>query len=169
MGGSGSGGRHNGYHPKILVEECQHLGTKELVSSGGIRPGEITNAECKGKNITFGVEVDATNPHAYTYRVHYTVRATYDNGRVEDEEIDETRDLAITYPNYGGRRYWFVCPGCGRRTTKLHISLPMGLKKFRCRKCHGLTYRSTLHSHDEERMYKSLIRLLALTDHEVGL
>lgn len=43
--------------------------------------------------------------------------------------------------NYGGTRKWFVCPGgCGRRARKLYRWQGV----WRCRKCHGLAYRSQL-------------------------
>jgi hypothetical protein len=44
--------------------------------------------------------------------------------------------------NYGGSRKWFVCPGegCGRRARKLYRWQGV----WRCRKCHGLAYRSQL-------------------------
>lgn len=46
--------------------------------------------------------------------------------------------IVTTTPNYGGRRYWFMCPGCGRRVRYLY-----GGRLFHCRTCHGLTYATT--------------------------
>lgn len=43
--------------------------------------------------------------------------------------------IVATVPNYGGRRYWFLCPRCGRRIRSLY-----GGRYFLCRTCHGLTY-----------------------------
>jgi hypothetical protein len=40
--------------------------------------------------------------------------------------------------NYGGRRPWWICPGCGMRVAILY-----GGRKYACRHCHDLTYRST--------------------------
>ena len=60
--------------------------------------------------------------------------------------------LEMTQPNYGGVRWWFRCPGCGRRVTNLYIKQ----RFFWCRKCNDLTYRSQQYSfYDRMRlMYK---------------
>jgi hypothetical protein len=54
--------------------------------------------------------------------------------------------LTRTRPNFGGLRWWFLCPGdgqpCRRRCHKLY--LPAGGRGFACRLCHGLVYSSTL-------------------------
>ena len=54
--------------------------------------------------------------------------------------------LTRSRPNFGGLRWWFLCPGngqpCGRRCYKLY--LPAGGEGFACRRCHGLVYSSTL-------------------------
>lgn len=44
---------------------------------------------------------------------------------------------AVTRPHFGGRRYWWLCPQCGRRCAYLY-----GGPLFLCRVCHGLTYES---------------------------
>lgn len=45
--------------------------------------------------------------------------------------------IVTTSPNYGGVRYWFVCPSCKRRCGRLYVpqSGPLG-----CRKCLALDY-----------------------------
>ena len=45
--------------------------------------------------------------------------------------------IASTKPNYGGERYWFVCPRCGRKVAFLY-----GAMYFLCRHCHNLTYKT---------------------------
>lgn len=48
--------------------------------------------------------------------------------------------LTTTPCNFGGARYWFVCPvqGCSRRITKLYF---LG-GRYACRHCHCLAYRA---------------------------
>jgi hypothetical protein len=41
----------------------------------------------------------------------------------------------VTTPRFGGRRYWWLCPQCGRRCATLY-----GGPRFLCRVCHNLTY-----------------------------
>lgn len=49
-----------------------------------------------------------------------------------------------TQPNYGGKRWWFMCPDCDRRAGKLF--LPPRRLHFRCRACHDLSYESAQNS-----------------------
>jgi hypothetical protein len=59
--------------------------------------------------------------------------------------------LSSTVPNFGGVRWWFICPliedglACKRRVKKLF--LPPGETYFGCRACYRLTYESA-QSHD---------------------
>jgi hypothetical protein len=46
-------------------------------------------------------------------------------------------NLDWTPCHFGGRRCWFVCPGCGRRRGVLYLAN----YRFLCRSCCGLTYR----------------------------
>lgn len=62
----------------------------------------------------------------------------------EKKDFDYEIPLTVTPCNYGGVRYWFVCPWyvngkyCGRRIGVLYL----GGKHFACRHCHDLTYNS---------------------------
>lgn len=48
--------------------------------------------------------------------------------------------LTSTPCHFGGRRWWFMCPGpsCQRKVAKLHM--PPGRIEYACRHCHGLSY-----------------------------
>lgn len=50
----------------------------------------------------------------------------------------------VTTPRFGGRRYWWLCPQCGRRCATIY-----GGPRFWCRVCHNLTY-ATAQSGDFE-------------------
>ena len=61
------------------------------------------------------------------------------------ESMDYRVRLVTTRPNYGGLRWWFLCPvsaerGIEKRAAKLY--LPPGAKVFGCREAHDLTYQS---------------------------
>jgi hypothetical protein len=68
--------------------------------------------------------------------------------------------LEMTPTQFGGRRFWFVCPlimrgvPCTRRAAKLY--LPPGGRYFACRRCHNLTYRSSQEAHQMERLFARL-------------
>jgi len=49
-------------------------------------------------------------------------------------------DIEITHTacNFGGQRFWFVCPQCHRRVGVLYKN-PIS-EAILCRKCHGLSY-----------------------------
>jgi hypothetical protein len=85
------------------------------------------------------------------------VRLRYTLG---DDELDYIIPLTSTRPNFGGRRWWFVCPlvirgrDCGRRVGKLY--LPLGARYFGCRTCYNLTYRSCKDSHKYDALYRRL-------------
>ena len=55
----------------------------------------------------------------------------------DQERIDYKVQITTTRPNYGGERYWFVCPRCGRIVASLY-----GDKYFLCRHCQNLTYKT---------------------------
>lgn len=64
--------------------------------------------------------------------------------------------VATTAPHYGGVRYWWLCPNCGRRVADLY-----GGKYFWCRTCHGLTYRTAqAGSADIDPSVKNRLRVL---------
>lgn len=54
--------------------------------------------------------------------------------------------LDKTACNYGGNRYWYVCPKCGRRTSVLYCA---GI--YMCRRCIGANYESQL-NRDRDRL-----------------
>ena len=60
------------------------------------------------------------------------------------EPLDYRIRLVTTIPNYGGRRWWFICPlsrddgGSPRRVSKLY--LPPGERYFGSREGYALTY-----------------------------
>ena len=74
------------------------------------------------------------------------VQLSYIRTFAPDEEITYPVELTTTPCNFGGVRYWFLCPlvvdgkACRRRVGKLY--LPWGSRYFGCRTCHDLTYRS---------------------------
>lgn len=53
----------------------------------------------------------------------------------EWQPIRDRIPLTYTYPNYGGRRAWFICPSCRCRKRVL-----WGRAYYRCAKCWGMTY-----------------------------
>ncbi len=67
---------------------------------------------------------------------HISVKYTWTENE-NTEELDYEIGLTTTPCNYGGFRWWFLCPKCRKRVAKLYL-----WKYFYCRHCHNLTYRS---------------------------
>lgn len=59
---------------------------------------------------------------------------------IAGESLSYTIELTTTPCNYGGIRYWFLCPQCGKRVAKIYRK-SVG-RYFVCRTCNNLTYRS---------------------------
>ena len=72
----------------------------------------------------------------------------------KSELIREPIPLTSTNCHGGGRRRWFLCPGCGSRRAILYL----GQELFRCRSCHGLAYASQYQARG--RSYGRLHRII---------
>ena len=133
MGGYGSGWRG----PKrATVEASLVLSVSALMRTGALVPGERTGGlwgwTYEGENRPHAIvryDADLTEPDDPWLRLRYNV-----NG----ERVDCMVRLVSTRPNYGGRRWWFLCPLVRRRVAKLY--LPPGGGLFGSREAHGLTY-----------------------------
>ncbi len=67
------------------------------------------------------------------------IRFVYDYSFLNEPTKELTYDVALSWTrcNYGGKRPWFVCPGCYRRAAILYLSRSGYLI---CRRCADLTY-----------------------------
>ncbi len=70
---------------------------------------------------------------AYQVQSGVGVRLMYTNNKTDS--LDYVVRTTSTRCNYGGRRYWWVCPSCGRRCRVLY-----GGRYFVCWKCSGAYY-----------------------------
>ena len=132
-GGYGSGWQG----PKrATVEDSLVLSVSALTQAGALVPGERIGG-------TWGWTYEGEDrPHAIVrYDANLTepddpwLRLRYD---VNGGRVECMVRLVSTRPNYGGRRWWFLCPLVGRRAAKLY--LPPGAKLFGSREAYGLTY-----------------------------
>lgn len=72
----------------------------------------------------------------------------------QTQVIDQRVYLTSTPCNYGGVRYWFVCP-CQKRVRIIYLSPEPKLDYFGCRHCLNLTYYSRNESkHPFCRMFR---------------
>lgn len=77
-------------------------------------------------------------------------------GRVFNHGLPVSQKIRLdrTTPNYGGVRWWFICPKCDRRVTRLHR--PSHTYYFFCRHCYDLTYESAQSSRTRSDTFFSI-------------
>ncbi|MCK9502441.1 MAG: hypothetical protein M0Q52_11505 [Lascolabacillus sp.] len=92
-------------------------------------------------SISYRVEAGEDGPFAL--RFMYTMT---DNDTGDKKSYNYVIPVVFTPCNYGGKRWWYVCPlivdgrSCNRRCRIVY--LPHGSQYFGCRECHRLTYES---------------------------
>jgi hypothetical protein len=74
----------------------------------------------------------------------------------EKEHLEQKIRLVFTELNFGGRRWWMICPYSGRRVAKLY--LPNGGDRFAGRRAWRLAYNSQRVAH-RDRVFEKLFRL----------
>jgi hypothetical protein len=105
--------------------------------------------------------------------VHYRVEASSSILNLSfDREglpVEQNVQLVSTEPNYGGLRWWLLCPKCDRRVSHLHLP-PRGCFRFLCRHCHDLSYESAQSSRKKsERFFQAIARDMESTTREARL
>ena len=152
MGGRGSGTWYR-WSKKPKIDELRPFNINALAKAGYLKEGCYRSGGWEwsrnGEKIaSIGFYADTTdkdNPHI---RLKYTV--TKHDG--EEIPIDYKVKLAKTYPNYGGVRYWFICPHRGRRVAKLYIGA--GSNYFISRHAYRLKYASQSESYADRMINK---------------
>jgi len=153
MGGFGSGAWSDYYNRKTSVELCKAISTKTLKDYGFF--ADNISGEIVWRN-DFGDRIGAVN-----------IRSVLD-GQINTKWIEISGisavhhkiELTATVCNFGGLRYWFLCPAvkngvyCGNRVAKLF--LPTGGQVFGCRQCYDLTYQSCQENHKYDNIFKHI-------------
>jgi len=133
---------------KDTVEDCRSVSISFLtkhdyLSENSCRSGGIPWKNCYGEETSsIGIVVSTFEGEKYV-RFYYTVT---DRSSGEKTDYDYKVALTTTPCNFGGVRYWFICPlftngvYCGRRVAKLYKA--PGAKYFGCRHCYNLSYES---------------------------
>lgn len=132
MGGLGSGNHRHSHRPpkRRTVETTRILSIDRLRSSAAWRDGNgisiWTDRNGRTDSLVWSwTESDGTTTILLEYSVHGTL-------------VTERITLGTRPQKFGGLRYFFQCPSCGKRVLKLY-----GMERFLCRGCQGLTYRSS--------------------------
>lgn len=130
----------------------------------GWRSGTVTWTRGEHKS-SIGIMVIISSDEKYI-KLNYT-QTTYSTG--EKKDFDYKVPIVSTNCNYGGVRYWFVCPlykngkYCGKRCGVLY----KGGDYFGCRECYNLIYSSQ--KMNTKYRYYPLFRVLDLDNKIDGL
>jgi hypothetical protein len=156
---------------KVRVEDCRSLCVFQLVKDGDIRPSAKTSGvkTWRGSGL---FELFAPKPFIVAYEVfpvdlyRLAMRVSFAlsgqsvgllslfTTEQTSREIEQIIPVVSTQPNYGGHRFWFLCPLCDHRVAKVY--LPEKCDQFGCRHCHNLTYRSSQTAHQYDGIYRDL-------------
>lgn len=145
MGGLGSGREADVYSG--TVEESLSLDVNQFVREGIIRQ------DCRTSGIitwpSFAGMTSSIDYEAYCDIDNGNIRLSYTMSHLimGDNDYSYYVDLVTTKPNYGGVRWWFICPNqdCEKQVGKLYR--PPRSNYFLCRTCQNLTYTSCRESH----------------------
>ena len=129
MGGRGSGRRHQG--GAATTEDISALDIRWLHRTQDICDPirrTVTWSRCGGVHTTVAIEKTTSGLlFSYAFRAY---------GQ-EPVQVECVVSLLWSDTGFGGRRPWFCCPRCKRRTAIVYIS-----RTVACRKCLGLGYQS---------------------------
>lgn len=152
MGGYGSG-RYGGRPTADMSKriDLAWMIRQRLAIPGHARQGTLS-WNCGGEPAgSISYEADMRDPNDSELRLSF-----WRGNEPEREHVRQTIRLTYTEPNYGGRRWWMICPYRGNRVGKLY--LPNGGDRFAGRKAWRLGYHSQRVAR-RDRPFEKLFRL----------
>lgn len=131
-------GRYSG-NSKSIVEDSLKLSIFKLKEFGllcGYASSNLTwTASLSGSKSSVGIVVNTIDNPAV--KVNYSIT---DHSTGKKADYDYVIPLTTTDCHFGGIRYWFLCPCCGKRSGCLYKA--PGGEYFHCRDCNRLSYES---------------------------
>lgn len=142
MGGYGSGRYYPSYR-KTKVEDCHKVDANDFAKWELFMPAMWRS--CTTRWTRGGRETGSCGVYTRISDTQAVCVFQY-NGR------EVPVNLSAYVPGFGGRRYFFLCPVCGKRVRTLHFKNA----EIACRICHNLTYESCNESHHFDSLYKRM-------------
>ena len=122
---------------RIFEHHCHSIDAMQLKSMQGFKP-----------EIRYDFHPDKPDP-----LLNLSVTIQWSNGSTSSVGLITTR------PNYGGSRYWFKCPHCGRRVRKLYTGSEIGV--IACRLCWGLVFKTQYRKGSKYAMFRLIRKFMA--------
>jgi len=145
MGGYGSG-RHS---RRTTVENCLSLDTNNFSQWGYLKPGDRIGNLTWSRN---GNETGSCRFYSHVDDLHASI--TFNYNYKGEKHPDIKVNLCWYSPGFGGRRYLFLCPFCGRKMRTMHIRGG----EIACRICHNLSYTSCNENHKYDSLFMRMAR-----------
>lgn len=152
MGGWGSG-RWGG---RPTADMSKKVDLAWMIRTGRAVPGQWISGSlswnCGGEPagwISYSANME--DPNASTLMLKFDLSSGEDR-----ESVEQRIELVFTQPNYGGRRWWMICPYKHVRVAKLYM--PNGGDRFASRQAWRLAYQSQRVRH-RDRPFEKLFRL----------
>lgn len=148
------------YSYRKIVEECFSISIRQLKRDGCLSrmftSGELSWSNNFGKKlVNVGYQISIIGVRSYMrLQYNFKIGTTGEAG-----DLDYEIRLVSTPCNFGGRRWWFICPlitdgmACNRRVGVLYL----GDKYFGCRHCYDLTYKSCQQSHKFDNLLLKML------------
>ena len=123
------------------IDDCLVIDLQLMMRRGWVRHGQIGSGSLAWKQHGYPVasiqyRYDLTDPHQAELRLSFEWALSSE----DPHRVEQRIALMPTRPNYGGLRWWMLCPLTGQRAAKLYK--PPGLKRFAGRGVWRLGYRS---------------------------
>lgn len=161
MGGFGSGRRGG----RSTANASRKIDLAWMIRTGRAKPGQWISGPLNWNSggspagsISYVAQMeDASDSY---------LRLTCWRGEGEDRtHVEQVVRLVFTEPNFGGRRWWMICPYSGRRVAKLYM--PAGGDRFASRHYWKLGYQSQRVAR-RDRPFEKLFRLQRKLGSEQG-
>ena len=136
MGGFGSG-RNLGVAAKRTTGEYLSIDVRRWKREGFLKPHQIFGWQWCTQDGKIAASIKV-------YTLPDQVILSYRWCKPGEEWREERYPILLDWTecNLGGKRPWFLCPGCGRRVAILYVD-----SLFQCRQCLQLAYQSQREGH----------------------
>ncbi len=143
--GSSNSTRWDNTRTRLCVESCFTLAPPQ----GRLRPGSCSVEWQRGRVVVWCVL--ARDGGGFTMSVRHN---WHGGGPTQFVRLEATR------PHFGGVRWWYCCPACGSRVSRLHLpGRGRVVHEFKCRACYDLSYESAQGSRSKpNQLWRELAR-----------